>query len=551
MADFNLVYLAFVPLVLLLIGLVPSRVADAHVARMRPLSILACTFGLFSSVAAMAYLLTTGIRSDVWFLTTQIESAPLGIYFDSLSAVMLVLIQFIGLVIAGYSIRYLDGDAAQGRFIRWICFTIGSVSLMVMSHHLALFAVAWTMTSIGLHKLLIHYGDRKRAVVAARKKFLISRLGDVFLIAAIVLTFNSFGTLVFEDIFALTASVQGSAVNQSLAVWIGPLLVLGAMTKSAQFPFHSWLPDTMETPTPVSALMHAGIINAGGFLIIRLSPLVSLSSGSLHLLAVVGAITAVFGATVMLTQTSIKKSLAYSTIAQMGFMMLQCGLGNFSAALLHIVGHSLYKAYAFLNAGSVIDTANRLQTDIDTDKRDINRLLAICLHQALPLAIAVASIIVAADFLGLNWFEKPGAMLLGLVLVFAIATANSKAIQSRRFKPIVTTIIASLLTSLAYCGGYSLTDALLATTQSHTATVQTSWQVPLSIAFALLFAGLFVLQSGLDRWRQTRLLQNLYVAALNGFYFDTTAQRISEQIWSRNASRSRDFARNVAAGKSL
>lgn len=539
MADSNLVYLAFVPLVFLLIGLVPSRVADAQVARMRPLSLLACAFGLFSSVAATVHLITIGIRSDVWFLTTEIKSAPLGIYFDSLSAVMLVLIQFIGWVIAGYSLRYLDGDVAQGRFIRWICFTIGSVSLMVMSHHLALFAVAWTMTSIGLHKLLIHYGDRKRAVVAARKKFLISRLGDVFLIAAIVLTFNSFGTLVFEDIFALTASVQDSAVNQSLAMWIGPLLVLGAMTKSAQFPFHSWLPDTMETPTPVSALMHAGIINAGGFLIIRLSPLVSLSSVALHFLALVGAITAIFGAMVMLTQTSVKKSLAYSTIAQMGFMMLQCGLGAFSAALLHIVGHSLYKAHAFLNAGSVVDTANRLQTDSDLIKRNANRMTALCLHQALPLAIATTSIIVAAYLLGLNWFEKPGAMLLGLVLVFAIATANSKAIQSRRLKPIVMTMIASLLTSLAYCGGYSLMDALLATTQSHAATLRTTWQVPLSITFALLFTGLFVLQSGLDRWRQTRLLQNLYVAALNGFYFDITAQRISEQVWSKNAGRSR------------
>jgi len=129
------------------------------------------------------------------------------------------------------------------------------------------------------------------------------------------------------------------------------LLVGVAMLKSAQFPFHSWLPDTMETQTPLSALMHAGIINAGGFLIVRLSPVVSLSPVALNTLAIVGAFTAIFASLVMMTQASIKRMLALSTIAQMGFMMLQCGLGAFSIAVLHIVAHSLYKAHAFFIVG--------------------------------------------------------------------------------------------------------------------------------------------------------------------------------------------------------
>ncbi len=181
------------------------------------------------------------------------------------------------------------------------------------------------------------------------------------LLVAMILTYYCFGSFDYRDIFASAANAQFVIADKyHLLSWIGTLFVIGAMTKSAQIPFHSWLPDTMETPTPVSALMHAGIINAGGFLIIRLSPLVSQSHVALDLLAIVGAATAILGAVVMLTQTSIKRTLAYSTIAQMGFMMLQCGLGAFSAALLHIIAHSLYKAHAFLSSGSVLESAARM-----------------------------------------------------------------------------------------------------------------------------------------------------------------------------------------------
>jgi NAD(P)H-quinone oxidoreductase subunit 5 len=169
--------------------------------------------------------------------------------------------------------------------------------------------------------------------MAARKKFLISRLGDLFLTAAMVLIVSSLGSGDFATIFAAADQLRADSQPLNWALSLGAtFLVLGAMTKSAQFPMHSWLPDTMETPTPVSALMHAGIINAGGFLVIRLSPLISLSHLALDLLAVVGTLTAVIGSVIMLTQPTVKRALAYSTMAQMGFMMLQCGLGAFAAA---------------------------------------------------------------------------------------------------------------------------------------------------------------------------------------------------------------------------
>ena len=284
----------------------------------------------------------------------EISSLSIGMYFDGATGLMLMLVSFVGLVVCRFSIRYLDGEAMQGRYFRWIGFTVGAVSLMVVAGNLLLFFVAWVATSFGLHQLLLHYGHRVAAHRAAWTKFAISRLGDAFLIGALVLTFNMFGTFELSELFSQVNDVVSTSQITGGHAAIGWLLVLGALTKSAQFPFHTWLPDTMETPTPVSALMHAGIVNAGGYLIIRMSPLVALAPSALMTLAVVGAFTACFAGVVMMTQPSIKRALAYSTIAQMGFMMLQCGLGAFAAAMLHILAHSLYKAHAFLSSGSVI-----------------------------------------------------------------------------------------------------------------------------------------------------------------------------------------------------
>ena len=329
----------------------------------------------------------------------------LGVYFDSLAAVMLVLVGFIGVIITRFSLRYLDGENRQGRFLRWICFSLGAVQMLIVSGNLMMFTGAWMLTSFGLHQLLTHYSDRPAAMLAARKKFLISRLGDVLLVAALVLTYLVFGSFAYEEVFAAAQTLgEHTLTGHWLLPLIGALYVLGAMTKSAQVPFHSWLPDTMETPTPVSALMHAGIINAGGFLVIRLSPLISLSHLALDFLAVVGALTALFGSVVMLTQTSVKRSLAYSTIAQMGFMMLQCGLGAFSAALLHIVAHSLYKAHAFLSSGSVLEAAAGMKGETPAQLRPMRGLVT---WAAATLAATGICTAVAWSF-GVMTKPKPG-----------------------------------------------------------------------------------------------------------------------------------------------
>ena len=211
--------------------------------------------------------------------------------------------------------------------------------------------------------------------------------------------------------FAAAEAGRSSGLNG-----VGYLLVACAAFKSAQFPWHSWLPDTMETPTPVSAFMHAGIINAGGFLLIRLAPLLTHAPAALHAIAVVGAVTAGFGGVVMLAQPSVKRALAYSTIAQMGFMLLQCGLGAFGLALLHLVAHSLYKAHAFLRSGSTVGGVPRA---------------AIALRPAALTLGALASLLLVTGLATLMATVAPAVPvrpdLFALVLVFALAYGLARA----------------------------------------------------------------------------------------------------------------------------
>lgn len=277
-------------------------------------------------------------------------------FLDRLTGVLLVLSTFLFGIVSRYSKRYMMGDPGQARFTFWLCLTGACVFALVLSQNLLLFALSWCGISLSLHHLLQFYRDRPGALLAARKKFLISRLGDAALVGALVLTYREVGTWDFQRIFIAAERFRTAGLEHlpHSVSWICALLVFAALLKSAQFPFHTWLPDTMETPTPVSALMHAGIINAGGILIIRLNPLISLSKTALLVLCIVGSFTALFASVVMLTQASVKRCLAFSTVGQMGFMMLECGLGAFHLALLHVVAHSLYKAHAFLSSGSVV-----------------------------------------------------------------------------------------------------------------------------------------------------------------------------------------------------
>lgn len=521
---------ALIPGLLLCCGLIPSNWANHHPQLMKRLTIGTAVVSFILAMAAAVTLGCLGPLHTSFLVFGPAQQFSVGLYFDGLAAVMLVLISFLGFVVTCYSQRYLDGEPSQGRFFRWTAFTLGAVLTLVVSCNLVMFTAAWMLTSFGLHHLLTHYPNRPAAQLAARQKFLISRLGDLFLLAGIVFAYRAFGSFEYADIFAASHRIANSSAPIPWSIHaMGALFVLGAMTKSAQFPFHSWLPDTMETPTPVSALMHAGVINAGGFLMIRLSPLMTLSEPALHLLVSGGTITALFGAVVMLTQTNIKRSLAYSTIAQMGFMMLQCGLGAFSAALLHIVAHSLYKSHAFLSSGSVLDLAARNQVEVRLARGGFRSIGTLFLALAVGFGVCVG----VATLLGISLNEKPGGLILAMILSIALAHLVWTAIMSGNAIVAAFGFLAATGLSACYFGAYLLFDYVLASDLPQPSAASSIFHIAWCVTLALGFLAVFGMQFAVTRFNHWRPLVSLYVHASNGFYFDIAAQRLTARLWNR------------------
>jgi len=518
---------------LLAAGLVPAGAANRRPRPMAAAITWLAAMAVAAAAATAGMLAVTGPVDHVFWTAPGPLPLNVGVFVDPLTAVMLLLVSFVGLVIARFAARSLEGEPRQGRFFVQLSLTLGAVLLLLVSRNLVMFTIAWMLTSYGLHGLLQHYPDRPWAVWAARKKFLISRLGDAFLLAAVGLTIWCFGSSDYAAIFARADEMRrsGGPLDPCVAA-VGILFVLGAMTKSAQFPFHSWLPDTMEAPTPVSALMHAGIINAGGFLVIRLSPLVALSHVALDLLALVGAFTALFGGLVMLTQTSIKRALAFSTIAQMGFMMLQCGLGAFTAALLHIVAHSLYKAHAFLTSGSVLDSAATMKVKAPLTT-GLTRPLA-----ALPVAagVAVAATLGSLAIFGIDPAVKPGGLVLASVMGIALTMLVWQALLSGSRWVSLAGMVAAIGVGLGYAAAYVGIDRLLGNAAiARDAGPASGFDTALAAIVVIGFLGVFAIQAAGMTLAHLPLIRSLYVHAANGFYCDIPARRLTARIWGLRA----------------
>jgi NAD(P)H-quinone oxidoreductase subunit 5 len=513
------------PLALLAVGLVPSGAADRRPKMMLALARGAATaaFGLAFVAAAVLFIANGDHAVRIFPLG---EALGISIYYDALSAVMALLVSFVGMIVIAYSRSYLDGDPGQGRFVKWLCLTLAAVLTLIISGNLLQFTLAWVASSLCLHQLLVFYGDRRAARLAARKKFIASRLGDLSLILAMVLVYSLFGTLDFAAIFGASdelRDVEGLPLSVHV---VSVLLVIGAMLKSAQFPFHGWLTEVMETPTPVSALLHAGIINAGGFLILRLSDVISLSVPALEMLAVVGGFTALFGSVVMLTQTSIKVSLAWSTIAQMGFMMLQCGLGAFSAAALHIVAHSLYKAHAFLSSGSVIDLSRSSWVARPHGKPHPARLvLALVGAVALTWGVSLA--------FGASLTRAPGVFALGAIVVMGVTHLVANAIDER---PSVFVIARGAGLAAAVAIGYFALQLGAEHLMAGSLPAKQALRGPIDLAIVafviVLFGAVTVLQNTMPYRMSDPRWQALYVHLFNGLYVNAITNRLVQRWWS-------------------
>ena len=313
----------------------------------------------------------TNYKIIEWISSGSLK-ADWAINIDPLSSIMLVVVTSVSSLVHLYSIGYMIHDPNKPRFMSYLSlFTFAMLMLVVSDNFLQLF-FGWEGVGLCSYLLIGFWYKKNSANNAAIKAFLVNRVGDFGLAISIFLIFNYFGTVNYDEVFVKVAEnstkeINFLGLNINLITLISLTLFIGAMGKSAQFLFHTWLPDAMEGPTPVSALIHAAtMVTAGVFLVVRCSPIFEYSQIALNFIAVVGMITAVFAASVALVQNDIKKIIAYSTCSQLGYMFFAAGVGAYHVAIFHLFTHAFFKALLFLGAGSVIHAFK--------DEQDIRRM---------------------------------------------------------------------------------------------------------------------------------------------------------------------------------
>ena len=368
----------------------------------------------------------------------------LGLYVDQLTAAMLLLVTIVSGLVHVYTIGYMHGEPGYARFFANIALFTFSMLMLVMSDNFLQLFVFWEAVGLCSYLLIGHWYERHSARAAATKAFIVNRVGDFGFLLGILLVFVVFGTLQYQPVFAEAANQAGAVVNLpgafgggwevSAMTLICLLLFVGAVGKSAQVPLHVWLPDAMEGPTPISALIHAAtMVTAGVFMVARLAPLYNLSPAAMTVVAIVGGLTMIVGATIALTQNDIKRVVAYSTLSQLGYMMMACGLGGYVAGIYHLLTHGAFKALLFLGCGSVILAVHHEQ--------DMQRMGG--LKDKMPVTywtFIIGSLALAGFPLTAGFFSKDELLLsawnagmLGQVLAVAgILTAGLTAFYSFR-----------------------------------------------------------------------------------------------------------------------
>ncbi len=284
----------------------------------------------------------------------------LGVHVDALTVAMLGLVTFVSLCVVVYSQGYMHGEPRYTWYFAAISLFVAAMLGLVLADNLLQLYICWELVGVCSYLLIGFYYDRRSAAEAAKKAFVTTRIGDVGMLIGIVLLYQNTGSFLISDILA---KVEAGGIAPGLMTLTALLLFAGAMGKSAQFPLHVWLPDAMEGPTPVSALIHAAtMVAAGVYLVARMFPLFEAAPGALTVVTIIGAITTLMGAGVALVVTDIKKAIAYSTISKLGFMMMTLGAGGYMPAIFYLVTHGFFKALLFLGAGSVIHGTGTQET---------------------------------------------------------------------------------------------------------------------------------------------------------------------------------------------
>ena len=494
-----------------------------------------------------------------WALTGHDPQAmPLGnttsiMLFDPLSTLLATIILGISLIVHLYSVRYMAEEAAYGQFFVLLDLMTAALLVMVIAGDLITLVISWHLVGVFLYFLL---GQDTRSQTAYRFAFwtlITYRIGDLPLIVAAALLYNAYGTwsltTIFSEIMANPNAHQ--VLGLPLMEVVAALIGIAAFARSAQFLLHTWLPYTMDGPTPVSALMHAGIVNAGGFLINRFAPVFVHSGDVLNWIFIVGLITAVFGSLLMLTQNDIKKALGYSTMGQMGFMIMECGIGAFSLAIYHMFAHGVFKGTMFLSAGSVINDARHddgipkdelytFAVEKQPNKERQPWLLMAAITLAVPLVILVfAHLLIAEDY-----FQKQGAIVLlffgwvtGAQLIFAtyrMRTQNIWRLVGLSVLSLVVVVLGYVVISHAF-DLFLYPDPAFRTQLYAAASIDLlRFDVLVIITTLIIVSGWIVTyyteQTGYRRQRTKRMWLNFYALISREFYISDIYTRLTRTL---------------------
>jgi NAD(P)H-quinone oxidoreductase subunit 5 len=530
MPDNLLVLFVILPTLLLMITAITSWFQPG----LRPKKVIT-----MSKISSYLGIILALVSSYFVYQNGLLESNTIGfmdlgfsLRLDALSVLIFSMINLISFIVFKYSFNYLDGDKGQGVFTGRIAATVASVQLLVLSGNLGLLFLAWVLTSFSLHRLLTFYPERRGAIVAARKKFIAARVSDAFLFLACVLLYNHFGSGNLEIIATGMKSLSFSDIP--LLIEISALCIaLAAILKSALFPTHGWLVEVMETPTPVSALLHAGLLNAGPFLVIRMAFVMNGATYAPIVLILLGGFTALFASISYLTQTSVKTALGYSSISHMGFSLLMCGFGVYSAAVLHLVAHSFYKAHAFLSSGSVIDVLKATRISLPQRKVKLIRVFS-----SVILALIVFSCL--AFIWGIDPVNEFALLIIGGVIVLGLSVFIANIFGS--LSTLSGLVRASLLTALVAIAFFSLEAGMshLLQTQipfiSQPSFVVTMLIITILFVFTLvIFIQMFApLISNSARWRK------LAIHVRNGLYANVLFDRLVGALYIKSPKNERE-----------
>lgn len=565
----------------LVLGLAGSYIKDrAHlVAVPAVLLSLALSLSAFFEVVSGAVI---SVPLYTWLTSGHLD-IHIGLYIDRLTAVMLLLVTGVSSLVHVYTIGYMHGESGYARFFGYIALFTFSMLMLVLADNLLQLFVFWEAVGLCSYLLIGHWYERASACAAATKAFIVNRVGDFGFILGLLLVWYSFGSLNYHEIFPaaheageLTMNILGpfgGTWDVSVFTLIGLLLFTGAVGKSAQVPLHVWLPDAMEGPTPISALIHAAtMVTAGVFMVARLAPIYDLSPTAMSIIAITGAATMVLGATIALTQTDIKRVVAYSTVSQLGYMMMACGLGAYASGMYHLLTHGAFKALLFLGCGSVIIALHHEQ-----DMRHMGGL-----KDKLPITywtFVIGSLALAGFPLTSGFFSKDDILVsawsagsLGQVLtLFGLLTALLTAFYSFRLvfvtfwgtshvdphhaahihepsrtmtTPLLILAVFSILTG--YFGIPSFLDPVFSTGHEAAAHHGSAGIVIMAAATAMGLLGIaaayyvYVLNPDFpgrfaERWK------SLYQASLNKWYVDEAYDRLfvrptftaASELWKR------------------